>query len=596
MDLDGKIITVVWIRSGESRTLPREVLQKSISEVKSAVEFAFSVLPNKVQSLLWGDGSMVQTPFDSQQSVLPEQYLVMYVVDYPLANPISDYNPSSNTTQGKSKPNESAPSVDIYSVSLGIRNHLDQFFLDERASSSYQRTAEILYQEIQLCADEYQNLKTSLRAFHSNLVLLMTTYEKFVSSRDAGVADLQSSKQHTTPIGKNPQSPLQEISMTPQKANQQTPQKLRSPIQSVGAANELHPSFIRQMVERVGSRRSSIVSDIANTALTYSPIRKEDDPFMQLKSTIYQVKHCLLSLQAFISCLADDQIVPSARDLSQFVEQAKSGYEDISTRCELLSNDHQKCMQIEKITSRVLKNLGSHADTSSEGHIDLQDNLDLLQKMRQLHQFNYLPIIEKRIVQLRSICATCVDIKATTIFLVEREMSDIKELFGDLQQRYDQACSQTTGISQERVPTLAEKTAEDVSRALLCDDFSVARFQKKIALVIGNSHYNRTSLHVVQSQNDARDLRKILDELEFTVMMCIDTNTETMNNAIKFYVEQLQSDPQALGLFYYSGQSVQVSRRQSFLSIQIIFCKCQIRSYCLNSVLFTGAYLFEMQS
>ncbi|NOQ64441.1 MAG: hypothetical protein GQ582_08015 [Methyloprofundus sp.] len=78
--------------------------------------------------------------------------------------------------------------------------------------------------------------------------------------------------------------------------------------------------------------------------------------------------------------------------------------------------------------------------------------------------------------------------------------------------------------------------------------------KKRIALVIGNSDYKIGYLK--NPKNDAIDIAKALQNLDFSVILEVDATQEEMDSAILRFSKQLRAGD--IGLFYYAGHGVQV--------------------------------------
>ena len=77
--------------------------------------------------------------------------------------------------------------------------------------------------------------------------------------------------------------------------------------------------------------------------------------------------------------------------------------------------------------------------------------------------------------------------------------------------------------------------------------------QERIALVIGNADYQISPLN--NAINDADDITKALEELNFKVTLVKNVNKRDMKDAIYEFSEKLSKD--TIGLFYYAGHAVQ---------------------------------------
>jgi uncharacterized caspase-like protein len=85
--------------------------------------------------------------------------------------------------------------------------------------------------------------------------------------------------------------------------------------------------------------------------------------------------------------------------------------------------------------------------------------------------------------------------------------------------------------------------------------------QEKRALIFGNGNYAHTT-PLLNPSNDARDLAKVLEQLDFEVQLALDMDLRTMLREIGRFESSLQKGD--LGLFYYAGHAVQVNN-QNFL-------------------------------
>ncbi|OHE65828.1 MAG: hypothetical protein A2001_11850 [Treponema sp. GWC1_61_84] len=79
--------------------------------------------------------------------------------------------------------------------------------------------------------------------------------------------------------------------------------------------------------------------------------------------------------------------------------------------------------------------------------------------------------------------------------------------------------------------------------------------EKRIALVIGNGAYPSTPLK--NPPNDARDMAEALGRLGFKTTLILDADLARMNRAVRDFGNDLR-DPDAVGLFYFSGHGLQI--------------------------------------
>lgn len=96
-----------------------------------------------------------------------------------------------------------------------------------------------------------------------------------------------------------------------------------------------------------------------------------------------------------------------------------------------------------------------------------------------------------------------------------------------------------------------------LTKTLDAQDFLLAQSQtKRVALVIGNSEYKNGS-NLRNPVNDASDMAKVLQDLDFEVILLTNANLKSMDQGLEKFYRQLQKG--AIGLFYYAGHGVQVN-------------------------------------
>ena len=87
---------------------------------------------------------------------------------------------------------------------------------------------------------------------------------------------------------------------------------------------------------------------------------------------------------------------------------------------------------------------------------------------------------------------------------------------------------------------------------------------KRLALLIGNSNYQYAG-KLDNPINDVRAIRKVLEQLGFTVLKYEDCSQNTMKRAIDKFGRQLKTKD--VGLFFYAGHGVQVDGYNYLLPI-----------------------------
>jgi Caspase domain/Domain of unknown function (DUF4189)/Putative peptidoglycan binding domain len=92
----------------------------------------------------------------------------------------------------------------------------------------------------------------------------------------------------------------------------------------------------------------------------------------------------------------------------------------------------------------------------------------------------------------------------------------------------------------------------------------VARAEKRVALVVGNSSYTST-MPLRTPANDAADVAGALDRLGFDVIRGIDLDYAGMRERVKLFSERLVGAD--VGLFYYGGHGIQVSGKNYLVPV-----------------------------
>ncbi len=94
---------------------------------------------------------------------------------------------------------------------------------------------------------------------------------------------------------------------------------------------------------------------------------------------------------------------------------------------------------------------------------------------------------------------------------------------------------------------------------LLTCSISVAKADRRVALVVGNSTYSNSSLFLANPKNDATDVAAALRGVGFEVLQVIDANKRDLDlNMAKFARLAIDADA---ALFYYAGHAVQYQGR-----------------------------------
>ncbi len=91
--------------------------------------------------------------------------------------------------------------------------------------------------------------------------------------------------------------------------------------------------------------------------------------------------------------------------------------------------------------------------------------------------------------------------------------------------------------------------------------------QKRIALIIGNSNYNKQG-KLLNPINDADDMSKALAELGFEIIKVVDADKQAMDAALEKFAVQLNQG--GVGLFYYAGHGIQVDGENYLIPVDAV--------------------------
>ena len=94
---------------------------------------------------------------------------------------------------------------------------------------------------------------------------------------------------------------------------------------------------------------------------------------------------------------------------------------------------------------------------------------------------------------------------------------------------------------------------------------SPALAERRIALVVGNSDYNDTSLSLANPKNDAEDMAAALRSLAFDVVMVTNASKRALDGAVQQFA-RLGSEADAV-VFYYAGHGMQYQGRNYLMPV-----------------------------
>ena len=93
-----------------------------------------------------------------------------------------------------------------------------------------------------------------------------------------------------------------------------------------------------------------------------------------------------------------------------------------------------------------------------------------------------------------------------------------------------------------------------------------AAAEKRVALVIGNSKYQRGG-ELTNPANDARAIAKALQETGFEVIKLENASLKKMQEAVREFGDTLRSNHGAVALFYYAGHGAQASNKNYLIPV-----------------------------
>jgi Caspase domain len=84
-----------------------------------------------------------------------------------------------------------------------------------------------------------------------------------------------------------------------------------------------------------------------------------------------------------------------------------------------------------------------------------------------------------------------------------------------------------------------------------------AAAETRVALIIGNSNYQRADLRLANPANDAAAMAKALKAAGFDTVVQLNASRTDFYKALNQFSDKISRDPHAIGLFYYAGHAVQ---------------------------------------
>lgn len=94
---------------------------------------------------------------------------------------------------------------------------------------------------------------------------------------------------------------------------------------------------------------------------------------------------------------------------------------------------------------------------------------------------------------------------------------------------------------------------------------SEAKAERRVALIVGNSHYRDSSLTLTNPVNDAHDVAKAFRELGFDIIETIDADRQGLDRSMASFARAATNADTAL--FYYAGHAIQYQGRNYLMPI-----------------------------
>ena len=90
--------------------------------------------------------------------------------------------------------------------------------------------------------------------------------------------------------------------------------------------------------------------------------------------------------------------------------------------------------------------------------------------------------------------------------------------------------------------------------------------EDRYALIIGNSNYQHVAA-LKNPVNDARDIEKALEDLNFETRLVENTELADVKRAVQAFLQDLEAS-EAVGLFFYAGHGMQVNGENYLLPVE----------------------------
>jgi uncharacterized caspase-like protein len=120
-------------------------------------------------------------------------------------------------------------------------------------------------------------------------------------------------------------------------------------------------------------------------------------------------------------------------------------------------------------------------------------------------------------------------------------------------------------LSRKTCPVSAASFSQFIKAQALCLAFVAilllstghADAESRVALIIGNSVYQKSELRLPNPANDAAAMAKALKAAGFDTIVKLNAKRTDFYHAVDEFSAKIGRDPHAVGLFYYAGHAVQ---------------------------------------
>lgn len=114
-----------------------------------------------------------------------------------------------------------------------------------------------------------------------------------------------------------------------------------------------------------------------------------------------------------------------------------------------------------------------------------------------------------------------------------------------------------TGRRPRQLSFLRRGFAQALAGVALSALMSIACAETRVALIIGNSTYQKAELRLANPTNDAAAMARALKAAGFETIIKLNAKRTDFYHAVDEFTAKIGRDPHAVGLFYYAGHAIQ---------------------------------------